>query len=163
MEQKDYLDVLKNKSLFKGLTEGKIADLFMSGIVRQYKAGEIIYLQNESCTSFDIILAGNISIEHITSDGKVLTLVHLGVGESFGGNLVFAHDSFYPMTVKANDDCRLLHLSKELIIEQCQTNEDFLIEFIRSLSHKTMVVADKFTTLTMKDIRGKLINYLHSE
>ena len=120
----------------------------------------MIYFQNEKCTRFDIILKGIILVQEIDSNGNVLTISDFTVGDVLGGNLLFSHRNFYPMTVIAKTDAIILHIKKDLILKFCQTNVVFLNNFLISISDKTLILTDKIKSLSMKTIRQCIIDFL---
>ncbi|WP_435788994.1 Crp/Fnr family transcriptional regulator [Clostridium sp.] len=119
-----------------------------------------MYFQNEKFTRFDIILKGTILVQDIDSKGNALTISDFNVGDVLGGNLLFSHKNFYPMTVIAKTDAIILHIKKDLIIKLCQINVVFLNNFLQSISDKTLILTDKVKSLSMKTIRQCIIDFL---
>lgn len=158
----DYIPLLKNIDLFKGVSFKAINNLFTkdSYEITNYKKNFIIYLQNERCTSFDIILKGTILVQGIDSKGNVLTITEFIANEVLGGNLLFSHKNFFPMTVIAKTDAIVLHLKKDLILKLCQRDIVFLNNFLESLSDKTLILTDKINAISMKTIRQCITDFL---
>ncbi|HZK44600.1 MAG TPA: Crp/Fnr family transcriptional regulator [Syntrophomonadaceae bacterium] len=163
MKNIKYFPDIKNNELFKSLSENEFLEVINYSRISTYLKKSIIHLQNEPCSSIGIILEGDVVIQRLDENGKVLTIVTLEVGESFGGNLIFSDQGLYPMTVSANSDSTILHVGKETIIDLCQKNKDFLIEFMRSISNKTIIVSNKLNAITMKSIREQIIDSLIQE
>lgn len=159
---KNFIKIVSNTELFKCFTDQELEDIFEGHhyIIRDYEKGSIIYLQNEKCESLDVILKGAVTIQKIDQDGKILTINDFVSGDVLGENLLFSANSSYPMTVSARTDCTLLHVQKELVLNLCQSNVDFLKSFLMSLSGKTLILSNKLKSLTMKTIRQCLIDFL---
>lgn len=158
----NYIPLLKTIDLFKDLSFKDIEYLFTKDLyeIKNYKKNSVIYFQNEKCTQFDIILKGTIIVQGIDSQGNVLTISNFTVGDVLGGNLLFSHKSFYPMTVVAKTDAILLHINKDLVLKLCQSNIIFLNNFLISISDKTLILTDKIKALSMKTIRQCIIDFL---
>ncbi|MBK5242281.1 Crp/Fnr family transcriptional regulator [Clostridium sp.] len=158
----NYIPLLKNIDLFKDLSFETLNHMFTKDLyeIKKYKKNSIIYFQNEKCTRFDIILKGTILVQDIDSKGNALTISHFNIGDVLGGNLLFSHKNFYPMTIIAKTDAIVLHIKKDLILKLCQTNVVFLNNFLQSLSDKTLILTDKIKSLSMKTIRQCIIDFL---
>lgn len=77
-----------------------------------------------------------------------------------GGNLLFCHKNSYPMTIIGKTDVTIIHLKKDLILKLCQSNSNFLINFLESLSDKTLILADRIKTLSFKSLRKSIVDFL---
>jgi CRP-like cAMP-binding protein len=162
---KDFLDTIRLTSLFSSFEHEELIDIFKKDKYRiiEYKKNSIIHFQNEKCRTLDIILIGCVDIQKIEQNGNVLTVCTIKTGDVMGANLIFAHNNDYPMTVLSKTDTLILHIKKELILDLCQRNKSFLIEFLHLVSDKTLVLTHKLKSVTMKTIRQRLIEFLAYE
>ncbi|MGB7605516.1 MAG: Crp/Fnr family transcriptional regulator, partial [Lutisporaceae bacterium] len=153
---------LENIDLFKDLSYQNIESLFEKNSynIKNYKKNSVIYFQNEKCTTFDIVLKGTVSVQGIDDKGNYVSISDFNIGDVIGGNLLFSHKNFYPMMVLSKTDVTILHLKKDLILNLCQSNTTFLINFFQSLSDKTLILTDKIKTLSFKSIRQCIIDFL---
>ena len=116
-EQKNYIPVLEKSFLFKN-TSGLISEFVMVDGRFQwesYTKGEIIYDYNNYRNSLAVILKGRVSVMK-NSRGRVL-INTLKAGEAFGGSVLFSRNESFIATVKAEGQCVLLFISKELMEE----------------------------------------------
>ncbi|WP_246578281.1 Crp/Fnr family transcriptional regulator [Clostridium frigoris] len=130
----NYIPLLKKIDLFKDLSFKDIEYLFTKDLyeIKNYKKNSVIYFQNEKCTRFDIILKGTVLVQKIDSNGNVLTISDFNIGDVIGGNLLFSHKNFFPMTVLSKSDVIILHFKKNLILKFCQSNIKFLNNLLES-------------------------------
>lgn len=158
----DFIHILEHTDLFKELSIQNIENLLSkdSYYIKNYKKNSVIYLQNEKCTTFDIVIKGIISIQGIDDKGNYISISDFNTGNTIGGNLLFSHKNFYPMMVLSKTEVTILHLKKNLILELCQSNIIFLTNFLESLSDKTLILTDKIKTLSFKSIRQCIIDFL---
>lgn len=158
----DVLQILQHTELFKSLSFQEIHNLFSKNayFIKDYKKNSIIHFQNEKCTTLDIILKGTVSIQGIDMKGNYISICDFTNNSTIGGNLLFAHKNFYPMTVLSKTDVIILHLKKDSIIKICQSNATFLTNFLQSISDKTLILTDKIKTLSFKSIKQCLIDFL---
>ncbi|WP_123054902.1 Crp/Fnr family transcriptional regulator [Clostridium sp. JN-1] len=84
-------------------------------------------------------------------------------GDSIGENLLFSRNNTYPLMIITKYDTEILHLSKQLILYLCRMNDQFLQNFLESLSDKTLILSGKIKTLPTKTIRRCIIEFLLCE
>ncbi|AKL96863.1 transcriptional regulatory protein [Clostridium aceticum] len=165
MKIKSFLPLLTCIGPFKSFTEEELLKLFCeeNHQIKKYEKNSMIYLQNEVCSTVDIILRGEIVIQKIDTNGNILTLTTFGTSDVIGGNLLFCHNNVYPMTITAKTDSILLHMKKDFILELCQKSKEFLIEFLHSICDKTFILTNKLSSITMKTIRQRISEFLTYE
>jgi CRP-like cAMP-binding protein len=160
-----YIDVLLNLSLFERFSQAELRHLLhvSSYKVVQYSKGEIIHLQNEVCSTMDIILKGRVAVQKMDEEGGILKINVFSGGSILGANLLFSSRNFYPMTVTSETQAVLLHLPKELILELSQTNVHFMTGLMTEISDKTLLLTDKIDEISLKTIRQKILDFLRYE
>ena len=165
MKINSYKDLISSVYLFNTFSPDEIICLFKDEYynIKSYDKGQIVYLQNESCNTIDIILDGKIAIQKIDEEGHILTVATFGMGDIMGGSLAFSNNNEYPMTVISISESIILHIEKELIFNLCQSNRKFLIKFLETLSSKALILTDKIGFMSMKSIRDKIIEFLNYE
>jgi CRP-like cAMP-binding protein len=162
---KNYLDTIRLTNLFGSFDREELVDIFKTDKYRimEYKKNGIIHFQNEKCRTLDLILKGNVDIQKIDQNGNVFTICTIKAGDIMGANLIFAHNNDYPMTILSKTDTLVLHIKKELILDLCNINRSFLVEFLHLVSDKTLVLTNKLKSVTMKTIRQLLLEFLTYE
>ncbi|MDK2934890.1 MAG: hypothetical protein PWP27_2700 [Clostridiales bacterium] len=165
MDIKNYLNILKLTGLFDGFSTVELLDLFKTNqyIISQYKKGSIVHFESEICTSWDIILKGEVIVQKIDEKGNVLTVAEFRVGDNTGGNLLFSKHPYYPMSVLAKSDTDILHINKDFVLKLCHNSQDFLIQFLTCISDKTAILTNKIKSISMKSIRESIIEFLNYE
>lgn len=165
MNLKNIFDVLSHTELFNSFSSNELNILFKEKYYRlsEYNKNSVIYFQNEICTTIDVILQGEIAIHRIDENGNVFIVSTFSSGDIIGGNLLFANKNTYPMTIICKNKCKILHINKELVLELCQKNKDFLVAFVQSISDKTLILTDKLKAVAMKSIRQCIIDFLTYE
>lgn len=159
------IPLIKATSLFSNFTSEELASLLEHGIysISRYPKNSIIHFESEKCQTLDIILDGEIIIQRIDENGNALTIVDFHPGDNLGGNLLFSRNPFYPMTVISKTDATMLHIKKELVLKLCQSDMNFLLEFLSCISDKTTILTNKIKTISLKSIRSSVIDFLRYE
>lgn len=160
-----YKNLISHTYLFNNFTPDEVSLLFQDDYyqIKSYEDSSIIYLQNQICNNIDILLEGEVAIQKIDKEGKVLTITSFNAGDIMGGSLAFSKSNYYPMTVMTKSKSIVLHMEKDFIINLCQNNKEFLIKFLESLSGKNLILTDKINFMSMKSIRDKIIDFLTYE
>lgn len=158
----DFIHILEHIDLFKEVDKEDILKLFIidSYSIKNYRKGEVIYLQNEMCSTFDVVLKGTISVQGIDDKGNYISINDFTTGNMIGGNLLFSHKNSYPMMVISKTNSTILHLKKDLILKLCQSNTAFLINFLQSISDNTLILTDKIKSLSFKSLRQCIADFL---
>ena len=165
MNIKNYIGQLSKIELFKSISTEDLLCFFSETfyIIEKYKKNSIIYFQNERCSTMDILLDGNVLIQNIDKEGNTLTITEFRPYDTIGANLMFSNRNIYPMNVISKTDVILLKMKKELVLDICHCDKEFLLKFLSSLSEKTIVLTDKITLMSMKSIRQLIIDFLINE
>lgn len=160
---KNYIDILLEMRLFKRFENSELLEILTSSDskIKSYPKDEILFMEEENCSSLSIVLEGNIEIQKIDQNGKILTVASLKKGDAFGENLLFGDKNLYPMTVISKSKSVVLHMPKETVAMLCQKNIDFLYEFLRTLSNKAVALSSKLKEVTLKTIRQKICEFLY--
>ncbi|MGI6776461.1 MAG: Crp/Fnr family transcriptional regulator [Acetivibrionales bacterium] len=165
MRIKDYLSFLRLTELFNGFSTEELINLFKAHnyIITKYTKDSIIHFESEKCNHWDIILKGQVFVQKIDEKGNVLIVAEFKIGDNIGGNLLFSKYPYYPMSVIAKSDTQILHIPKDLVLQLCQTNQDFLAKFLACISDKTAILTSKIKSISMKSIRESIIEFLNYE
>jgi CRP-like cAMP-binding protein len=165
MSIKTYINVLKNTSLFKGFTEEELTALFsrVPYKVENYSKGDVILAEDEACDTLNLILEGTIEVQKMDSTGKVLSIAEFGKGDIFGEMLIFADRNTSPINAIAKNKATILHVNKNSVISLCQSNSLFLLEYLRIISNKAIILNLKLKEVTLKTIRQKVCEFILSQ
>lgn len=128
-----------------------------------YPRGSFLHSEDDICMQMDILLDGELEIQKIDENGNTLTVTKFYPISSLGENLLFGNDSLYPMNAFCPVDSEILHLGKEFILFLCAENQDFLVELLKDISNKALILTDKIKMISHKSLRDKVLDYLSRE
>jgi cAMP-binding proteins - catabolite gene activator and regulatory subunit of cAMP-dependent protein kinases len=160
-----YIKEISSVDLFNGFTIEELKKIIRppKSEIKKYENGQIIHLRNEVCQTLDIILKGKVAVQNIDEDGNVLTINVYSYNDIIGSNLIYSSRNCYPMTVVAISKVTILHLRKELVVELCQSNVNFMIYLMKTISDRTIILTNKISTISFKTIRQCIIDFLNNE
>ena len=139
-----FTDFLKEVSLFDGLNDKTLSQIFKLGKVENFKAGDIIIKEGGEGGNLHIMINGRAEVGKSGKEpGSKKYLADLSRGSIFGEMSVF-DDAPYSATVKAKDDCSVHVIEGEDFKKFLKKNPEVaydvfctLIKFISSRLRRT--------------------------
>lgn len=161
----DYIEDLLKIKLFKGFDKITFGNFFKDKEykIQQYAKEDLIFIEDEGCKNLSVILEGAVEIQKIDTNGRLLVIAKFEKGDVFGENLIFGDRNKYPMTVVSKSKSLILHIPKITVVDLCQINQEFLYQFLRSLSNRAVALSTKLKEVTLKTIRQKICEFLLME
>jgi CRP-like cAMP-binding protein len=120
-------------------------------------------MQSEVANNMDIILKGEVAVQNIDEDGKVLTVNVFTSMDVIAANLLFSTKNYYPMTVIAKSSVKIMHMHREHVLNLLKCNDKFMQNYITMLSDRTVTLTDKIQAISLKSIRQRLIEFIRYE
>ncbi len=128
--------------------------------VESYEKGAIVLLAGSRYDALRIILEGTVSAEMHHPNGKVVTIETIEAPDPVAPAILFAPARALPVTVVAATDCRLLALPLETVLDLCQRDRRFLLNFLTEIGGKISLFAEKFRLLEFSSLRKRIAAYL---
>ena len=128
--------------------------------LRQFKAGETLFLENDTCQAIGVLKKGEISIKSYFSNGKEITYNTLKEGQMFGNNLIFSSNPTYRGDVIAEKDSEIYFVSKESLTEILKNDDEFLVEYLSEQSDFSKTLNFKIKLLTIQSAEDRVQYYL---
>ena len=151
-------------SLFREVNENDITRLFEINKYNEkiYHKDAIIRFQGDEYNDLMIIADGEINAEIHNPDGKKIIIETLSKSDAVATGVLFASDNTLPVTVIANTDTKIILLPKKTVINFCQTNESFLLNYLQDEGDKIMFLAEKIRLFKFNSISQKIACHLIS-
>jgi CRP-like cAMP-binding protein len=131
---------------------------------RSYKRTEVITLAGEAFKGVGVVLSGQVAVTKENTAGDRVIMALLDPGEMFGEMAAFAGNGVWPATVVAHDGCTVVFLPPEKIIgncpRQCSSHRLLILNMLRVVSDKALMLNKKVEYLSMKSLRGKISAFL---
>jgi len=144
LEDKNFL--IKELSIFAGLSKKELAVIESQSQIVEYCKGATIYEENSPPSAFYCILSGRVQIYTKDNTGKRLILEYLHRGKYFGIISLLTNET-HSVTSEAMNDCVLLVIQKNDFNLLLQSIPHLAIDFSRTLCRR----------LKRKDIHQKKI------
>ena len=154
------IDVLLSRvPLFSSLSPEEIARLARSTREVSAGKGDILFHKGDQPTGFHLIISGQIKLGFTSSQGAEKVIDILGPGQTFGEAVMFM-DKPYPVFAQALGEARLLHISKQAIIDELEKDPGFARKMIASLSVRLHHLITDVEAYSLHSGRQRIIGYL---
>jgi CRP-like cAMP-binding protein len=144
------MDILALKELMKGVP---------CRIISKPK-GTMVLAAGSRYNELHLLLEGSVQavMEHET--GKSVLIETIEAPDPIAPAILFAPRQVLPVTVFAESDCRILVLPLETILDLCQKDRQFLINFLTEIGGKLSLFAEKFKLLEFSSLRKRIAVFL---
>lgn len=161
-----YFNVLQQNVLFRGFKTEDLKSILdcLTARVISYKKGDIILLCGDPVNYVGFVLSGSIKIIKEDIEGKITILAKLDVSDNFGEAFACAGIKESPVTVQAEEDCKILFIDCRKIIRACHNACSFHTSLIENLvsivARKNIMLNQKIEIISKRSIREKLTMFL---
>jgi CRP-like cAMP-binding protein len=161
MNRKDLL-ALSVSTICRGVDVVELDKLLssVSSRVESFPKGSVILLAGSRYDALRIILEGSVSAEMHHPNGKAVTIETIDAPDPIAPAILFAPRRALPVTVVAATEVRLLTLPLEAVLDLCQRNRFFLVNFLGEIGGKISLFAEKFRLLEFSSLRKRIAAYL---
>ncbi len=161
MERRDLL-ALSVTTLCRGVDVVELDRLLstVSCRVGVYEKGSVVLLAGSRYDALRVILEGTVSAEMHHPNGKSVTIETIDAPDPVAPAILFAPGRALPVTVVAATGVRLLELPLEAVLDLCQKNRFFLVNFLTEIGGKISLFAEKFRLLEFSSLRRRIAAYL---
>jgi CRP-like cAMP-binding protein len=165
---KEYLNLLKNAGLFKGVKSDEIETMLacLGSRIKKAKKGKIILLAGDKPEFVGIVLSGLLHIIREDYSGNRLLVTSLIRGEIFSEALCCAGISKSPVTVVAATDSVIMMLKFPRILnicpKPCPFHKKLLVNLLELMAKKNIFLQNKIGIISKKSVRARVMQYLES-
>ena len=162
----NYIEILKQSSLFFGLNKDEITALLECTHARykSFDKGEIIIEEGSEVSAFGILLSGRAHSLKNDINGKSFIVTVIEPSGFFGVLLASSRKHKSPVSVQAQEPLAALMIPAENIVTRCSANckkhDILLLNFINSLAEMALLLHDRNDCLIKTRVREKILTYL---
>ena len=163
---KEYLKILKNCSLFKGIQEEDLLKMLtcLNARVVEFDKKYTIVAENSSLTQIGIMLCGSAQMSMIDYNGNRNILATLSASEIFGEAFACSQ-VLSSVSVIAEEYCKVLFIQRDRILYSCSNSCGFhqklIFNLMQGLALKNVYFHQKIQITSMRTTREKLLAYLN--
>ena len=163
---KEYLNILRNTTLFGGIDDGDILKMCscLGCHVRDYGRDETIWLTGDRVESGGVVLRGSVRAERIDYSGKRSIIAMHGTGAVFGDVLMSTPEAKSPVDVISADDTKVMFIPFGKLMSGCENccegHDRVRINLIGEIGIKFWNLNQKLIYMSKRSLRSKVASYL---
>lgn len=156
------LSHLEKTDFFQGLPDAVLAELAVVMKEIEYKKNTIIINQGDTTRSLFLILSGRIKATAMDEEGNQTVFSFLEKDDYFG-ELSLLDEAPRSATITTLEDTKVLHLAFPQFQIFLDKHPEAGLSILKALTHRIRDMDETISTLTSKDIYGRLIARLYKE
>lgn len=129
--------------------------------LKTLEKGEILFMEGQEGKYIYFLLEGNIKLYKTNREGKEAIVHFVGQNEMFA-EIILQLDCNYPVTSEALDKCIVLEMDAVELFKQIEKFPETAMAIIGLLARRIKYFVNMIENLTLKDVRGRFLNYLGS-
>lgn len=153
--------MLKDVSIFEGLTDEDIGYLTERAATRTYPKGAIIVNEGDEGSSLFLIQSGSVKAYLSDDKGKEVVLSNQGPGDYFG-ELALFDEAPRSASVAALEPCKVMIISKAQLREAILERPQIAVAMLKGLAVRIRALTENVRTLALLDVFGRLVKTLYS-
>jgi len=159
MAQERLTAVLKTAPLFAGLDERELAALTLVARQRTYPKGQIIFLEGDPGDALYLIVAGEVKVFKLGTEGREFILTWLRAGDFFGEMSLFDGRP-RSASVMASEEATLVVLPQRAFLAQVQHSCPILLTCLRTLCHRLRGTDEQVADLALLETYQRIAKAL---
>lgn len=154
--------LLAHVPLLEGAAPAELAR-FARGVREQsVEKGSILFNRGDPCSGFHLVLSGQVKLAFTSAEGQEKVIEIIRPGQSFGEAVMFMDKPYFVMA-QALTDCRMLHISKNVVFEEMDHDPMFCRRIIAGLSRRLHHLIADVETYSLQSGRERIVGYLLRE
>lgn len=150
---------LRKTVLFSELSEQELNYIAERAVIRNFKAGQLIFSEGEACPGLWIIETGKVRIYKSSPSGREQVLAIEGPGSSVAELPVFDGGT-YPASAASVNEAKLLFISKEDFQSLCLKHPEVALKVLRIVGRRLRGLVGIIEELSFTTVRHRLISML---
>ncbi|TEA74243.1 Crp/Fnr family transcriptional regulator [Allopusillimonas ginsengisoli] len=152
-------DFLARMPLFSELTERELDHLALGTTEVNVARGEMVFRRGDACMGFHSVVYGQIKLLLVSPAGGEKVVRLIGPGGSFGEALMFL-DKDYVVSAQALADTLLLHVGKEVVLNELERHPGFARKMLASLSQRLHSLMADVEAYSLRSGTERVVAYL---
>ena len=130
------------------------------GYEEEYKSGEIIFSEGDSCDKLGLVLEGEAKIITYTYQDKEEIINNVKKGDLFGQFVLFSKHNNYVGTCIALRKTKVIFLNKTNFFKLSKADENFLNQYLEEISEISYNLKHQVKLFAHKNIRDRIMFYI---
>jgi CRP/FNR family transcriptional regulator, dissimilatory nitrate respiration regulator len=151
--------LLAHLPLFCELSADEIGRIALGAREMQLARGNVLFQRGDPCNGFYVVIHGRIKLALTSPQGIEKVLELIGPGQSFGEAVMFMNRP-YPVFAQALTDTLVLHIGKQVIAGEIDSDPVFCRKMLAGLSIRLHRLIQTVESISLRSPAQRVIDYL---
>lgn len=152
-------NTLRGSQLFSGVPSEDLDEIASFVIHKQLDKGEYLFVEGTASEGCYVVQRGAVSVHRVSPTGKEQVIAIFYPGQSFA-EASMASDGGYPASARAIEPTTILLIPKRDFLALLRRRPELALKMLGSMSQHLRVLVGLLDDLTLKDVEGRLLNWL---
>lgn len=153
---------LCNLPLFSDVAEQDLERIAEGSTIVYAEKGKVIVRRGEPCVGFHAVVYGQVKLGFTSAQGAEKVVDIIGPKQSFGEALMFLERP-YIVSAQALSDCMLIHVGKQVMFSEIESNPIFAHRMLAGLSRRLHGLVNDVEAYSLRSGAQRVIGYLLRE
>jgi CRP-like cAMP-binding protein len=153
------VDLVAGIPLFHGLPRVQLDEVVDITVDQIFQKGQTIFSEGEEASGFYVVIAGQVKIFKLSSEGKEQILHFVTRGESFGEVPMFTGGRF-PAHAETIEKSRIFFFPREVFLELIRRDPSLAMNMLADLSRRLRRFAQLVEEISLKEVPSRLAAYI---
>lgn len=150
---------LKRCQLFSGMPDEELEQIAAVAIPKHLEKGEYLFHEGHRSEGFYVVQRGAVNVHRVSPAGKEQVISVFHPGQSFA-EAALASEGGYPANARAIEPSTVFLIPKADFLELIKRRPELALKMLGSMSQHLRVLVGLLDDLTLKDVEGRLVNWL---
>ena len=155
----DKKEMLRQAALFRDLDESILESLAHGSVEKRLARNEILFLAGDEATGLYVVIEGSVRAFRTGADGRE-QVIHVEKAVTTIAEVPVFDNGFYPSTVAAEEDSRLLFIAKEKVRAACLEHPQVALAAARLFASRLRKCAELVESLSLREVGQRLAQFL---
>ena len=151
--------MLGQAALFRDLDESILDSLAHGSVEKRLARNEILFLAGDEATGLYVVIEGSVRAFRTGADGRE-QVIHVEKAVTTIAEVPVFDNGFYPSTVAAEEDSRLLFIAKEKVRAACLEHPQVALAAARLFASRLRKCAELVESLSLREVGQRLAQFL---
>lgn len=155
----DRAELLRQTGLFHDLDDSILQFLALGAVEKRLGRNEILFLAGDEAAGLYVIIEGSVRAFRTGSDGRE-QVIHVEKAVTTIAELPVFDNGTYPSTVAAEEESRVLFITKEKVRDACLEHPQLALAAARLFASRLRHCAELVESLSLREVGQRLAEFL---
>ena len=150
---------LGNLPMFSDMSGPELDRVAARTVPSSLEKGQALFQRGDPCTGFHVVVYGQVKLGFTSPQGIEKVVEIIRAGQSFGEALMFL-DKPYIVFAQALSDAMVLHVAKDVVVEEIRRDAAFALRMLSGLSRRMHGLVRDVEAYSLRSGHERVIGYL---